>query len=141
MVTQARTAERKARELNRSRAKEMRRVPSITEKEFWNEVRDRKLGGYKFRRQYLIGPFIADYVCVEKKVIVELDGVVHKDRVGYDRARDEFMRDRGYRVIRLKNEDFLGQMWPMLEYIRRELDAAPSPQPSPPKKGEREDLM
>jgi very-short-patch-repair endonuclease len=124
--------ERKSRSLNRSRAREMRHAPAVTEKHFWNEVRDRKLDGHKFRRQYLIGPYIADYVCVEKKLIVELDGVLHQDRAGYDNARDEFLRRQGYRVIRFKNEDFADDMYGTLEYILRELGDTPSPRPSPP---------
>ncbi len=132
MVTQAQKTERKSRFLNRSRAREMRHAPAVTEKHFWNEVRDRKLGGFKFRRQYLIGPYIADYVCVEKKLIVELDGILHADRLGYDATRDAFLQSEGYRVIRFKNEDLLEDLSGALEYIRRELCAAPSPRPSPP---------
>ena len=113
----------------------MRHTPAVTEKHFWNEVRDRKLGGFKFRRQYLIGPYIADYVCVEKKLIVELDGVLHADHAEYDERRDAFLEREGYRVIRFKNEDLLHDMSGTLEYIRRELCAAPSPRPSPPLRG------
>lgn len=57
----------------------MRRSPVVNEKSFWLEVRDRKLGGFKFRRQVPIGPYIADFVCVEKMVIVELDGPLHNE--------------------------------------------------------------
>ena len=135
MVTQTQTSQRKTRALNRSRAREMRRTPAVTEKHFWNEVRDRKLSGFKFRRQYLIGPYIADYVCVERRLIVELDGVLHNDRLAYDTARDAFLKREGYRVIRFKNEDLLDDLSGALEYIRRELCATPSPQPSPPLRG------
>jgi very-short-patch-repair endonuclease len=134
MVRPDTIVERKLRTLNRSRAREMRHAPATTEKLFWNEVRDRKLGGFKFRRQVLIGPYIADYVCVEKKLIVELDGKLHEERGGYDAARDAYLRKRGYRVIRFRNEDFGDDMFGTLEYIRRELESAPSPRPSPPLK-------
>jgi very-short-patch-repair endonuclease len=132
MVRPDTNVERKSRSLNRSRAREMRHTPAVTEKHFWNEVRDRKLGGFKFRRQFLIGPYIADYVCVEKKLIVELDGVLHAHRAEYDRRRDEFLERQGYRVIRFRNDDFLHDMYGTLEYIRRELCTTPSPRPSPP---------
>jgi very-short-patch-repair endonuclease len=135
MVRPDTTVERKSRALNRSRAREMRHTPAVTEKIFWNEVRDRKLDGFKFRRQVLIGPYIADYVCAEKKLIVELDGVLHDKRRGYDARRDAFLEQKGYRVIRFKNEDLLDDMSGTLEYIRRELCAAPSPRPSPPLRG------
>jgi 5-methyltetrahydrofolate--homocysteine methyltransferase len=110
----------------------MRHAPAATEKIFWNEVRDRKLGGFKFKRQNLIGPYIVDYICLEKKLIVELDGVLHAGRIEYDERRDAFLEREGYRVIRFKNEDLLDDMYGTLEYIRGELCAAPSPRPSPP---------
>ncbi|HSC19731.1 MAG TPA: DUF559 domain-containing protein [Rhizomicrobium sp.] len=60
-------ATRKARATNRSRAREMRHSSVSLEKLYWARLRDRRLGGYKFRRQYLIGPYIADFVCIERK--------------------------------------------------------------------------
>lgn len=115
----------------------MRRAPVNTEKVFWNEVRDRKLDGHKFRRQYLIGPFIVDFVRVEKRLIVELDGVLHANRPSYDKERDEFLEGEGYRVMRFRNEEFLDDVAAAMTIIRRELDA-PSPLPSPPEGGEGE---
>jgi very-short-patch-repair endonuclease len=109
----------------------MRRKPVVTEKLFWSEVRDRKLGGFKFKRQYLIGPYIADFVCVEKKLIVELDGKLHDERVGYDDARDTFLERQGFRVMRFKNDEFLKDVGIVLATIRHELES-PSPRPSPP---------
>ena len=123
--------------VNRSRAREMRRAPVNTERVFWNEVRDRKLGGHKFRRQYLIEPYIVDFVCVEKRLIVELDGVLHANRSNYDEERDEFLEGEGCRVMRFRNEDFLDDVALAMTTIRRELDA-PSPLPSPPEGGEEE---
>jgi 5-methyltetrahydrofolate--homocysteine methyltransferase len=127
--------ERKSRSLNRSRAREMRHAPAATEKLFWNEVRDRRLGGFKFRRQYLVGPYIVDFVCAEKKLIVELDGVLHAERAEYDQKRDTFLESEGYQIIRFRNEILLDDMCGSLEYLRRELGAPPSPRPSPPLRG------
>jgi very-short-patch-repair endonuclease len=112
----------------------MRHAPVNTEKVFWNEVRDRKLGGHKFRRQYLIGPYIADFVCVEKKLIVELDGIVHANRPNYDKERDEILESQGYRVMRFRNEEFLDDVALAMTTIRHVLDT-PSPRPSPPRSG------
>jgi len=72
--------ERAKHATNRSRAKSMRHDPVYVERFFWTHIRDRKLGGWKFKRQVLIGPYIADYVCAQKKVVVELDGGVHRLR-------------------------------------------------------------
>ncbi len=65
---------RDALSANRNRAKAMRHEPVLTEKLFWSIARNRQLDGFKFKRQVLIGPYIADFVCAECKLIVELDG-------------------------------------------------------------------
>ncbi|HEX3810013.1 MAG TPA: DUF559 domain-containing protein [Rhizomicrobium sp.] len=133
MVTPTQTAKRKSLALNRTRAREMRAKPVATEKLFWSELRDRKLGGFKFKRQYLIGPYIADYVCLEKNLIVELDGPLHAQRKHYDEARDAFLREQDYRVLRFSNkeatDDFAGTLATILLAL-----STPSPRPSPPLK-------
>ena len=77
MVATSTVAERKSRARNRRRAREMRRAPSAIENEFWLQVRDRKLDGFKFKRQVLIGPFITDFACMEEKLVVEPDSPLH----------------------------------------------------------------
>jgi len=69
MVTKQRTSERKQQATNRERARRMRHEPVTAEKLFWRYIRDRRLGGFKFKRQHLIGRYIVDYVCLEKKEI------------------------------------------------------------------------
>jgi very-short-patch-repair endonuclease len=133
MVSSRRNVERRSQALNRSRAREMRREPVATEELFWAEVRNRKLGGYKFKRQFLIDPYIVDFVCLERRLIVELDGALHKDRTVYDAARDTFLRGEDYRVLRFPNEEVTGGIGTVLSTILHEL-GAPSPQPSPPQK-------
>ena len=83
----------------------MRHEPVTAEKLFWRSIRDRRLGGFKFKRQYLIGRYIVDYVCLEKKLIVELDGSPHENRVEYDMARDRFLESQNYRVLRFENHE------------------------------------
>lgn len=106
----------------------MRAKPVAMEKLFWSKVRDRQLGGYKFRRQVPIGPYIADFVCAERKVIVELDGPLHADRAGYDKARDQLLERQGYRVLRFSNdytaEDLGTLLLTVLDTLER---VAPSP--------------
>ncbi len=134
MVTARRKSERKLQAVNRSRARQMRHEPVSTEDLFWSEVRNRKLGGFKFKRQYLIDPYIADFVCLERKLIIELDGKLHEGREGYDAARDAYLRQQGYDVFRLKNEDVAKNFGIVLATVLREL-TAPSPRPSPPLRG------
>jgi len=106
----------------------MRRQPSAIENEFWQQVRDRKLGGFKFRRQVLIGPYIADFVCAEKKVVVELDGPLHD--AAYDARRHAYMRAQGYEILRIKNDDAGWDFAAVLVTVREAL-RAPSPNPLP----------
>jgi very-short-patch-repair endonuclease len=104
----------------------MRHAPVATEKLFWSMIRDRKLEGFKFKRQFLIDPYIVDYICLEKKLIVELDGDLHGERIGYDEARDAFLRGKGYRVLRFMNGEVSEDLGRVLETILQALKA-PSP--------------
>jgi very-short-patch-repair endonuclease len=134
MVTLTQKRKRKSRALNRTRAKIMRHDSVSTEDLFWSEVRNRKLGGFKFKRQYLIAPYIVDFVCLEKHFIVELDGKLHEGREAYDAARDAFLSRQGYDIYRIRNEEFAGNLPTILTTILHEL-TAPSPRPSPPLRG------
>jgi len=74
----------------------------------WNYLKARQMVGLKFRRQYPIGPFIVDFVCLSNKVVIELDGPIHKGREEYDRKRDQWLQSQGYHVIRITNEELQG---------------------------------
>jgi very-short-patch-repair endonuclease len=76
----------------------LRRRPSAGERWLWEILRDRRLGGLKFRRQAPIGPYVADFICYEHSLIVEVDGPLH-DAVS-DAVRDEWLTAKGYRVLR-----------------------------------------
>jgi very-short-patch-repair endonuclease len=89
------------------RARELRQRQTKAESLLWDVVRAKRLCGLKFRRQYAIGPFFADFVCVARKVIVELDGGYHDYQYADDVARQRFLEDQGWSVIRVSNEDVL----------------------------------
>lgn len=132
MVTQAKKAQRNAQSFNRKRAKRMRHEPVATEELFWSCVRNRKLGGFKFKRQVLIGPYIADFVCLEMRVVVELDGALHENRKDYDAERDRYLTNAGFKVMRLRNEDLAGALAATMKFVEHTLaTAAPSPRPLP----------
>ncbi len=92
-------------------------------------LRGRRLGGFKFRRQYAIGSYVADFVCVERRLIVELDGGQHADAdiIAYDAARTLWLERNGYRVLRLWNTEFLSNVNDATEAIWIALQAPPSP--------------
>ncbi|MBN2041823.1 MAG: DUF559 domain-containing protein [Spirochaetes bacterium] len=83
------------------------------EKILWQKLRSRKLNGYKFKRQYSIGPYVVDFYCSSIKLAIEIDGGVHDTGTAkdYDKNRDEFIKSLGINTIRFSNED-----------IRRNLD-------------------
>ena len=107
------------------RARRLRREQTVAERRLWRQLRDRQLLGEKFRRQHPIAPYIVDFVCLSRKLIVELDGGQHAERrKAYDKNRDDYLRRKGFRVLRFWNNDVLGNLDGVLGRIRRELEAA-----------------
>ena len=112
------------------------------ERKLWFAVRDRRLSGFKFVRQEAIGPFIVDFACRDKRLVVEVDGGQHADRAE-DAARDAFLAGEGYRVLRFWNNDVLSNRDGVLTVILGALQQSqctglPLTPPSPRKSGERE---
>ncbi|HEU5281833.1 MAG TPA: DUF559 domain-containing protein [Gammaproteobacteria bacterium] len=91
-----------------ARAKSMRRNAVLAEKVMWEVLHNRKCHRYKFRRQYVIGHYIADFVCLAKKFIIEVDGESHQARKAYDARRTQYLNSLGYRVFRITNAKLLG---------------------------------
>ncbi len=121
MVTRTKKAERMAQMPKRTQARSMRHDSQYCEQILWNELRDRKLNGLKFKRQHLIDRYIVDFVCVEKKLIVELDGGIHKLKQRSDAIRDAALQMLGYRVLRLANEELMRDLSTVLLTIREAL--------------------
>ncbi len=88
-----------------SRARTLRRDATSAERMLWAQLRDRRLEGFKFRRQRPIGPYVADFVCLEHKLVIELDGAPHELTVEQDEMRDARLRAAGYRDLRFRNDD------------------------------------
>jgi very-short-patch-repair endonuclease len=84
----------------------MRGEPTDAEAKLWHEIRDRRLDRIKFRRQVPIGSYIVDFVCLEARLVVELDGGQHSES-SYDEMRDAELKARGFRVIRFWNDEIL----------------------------------
>jgi len=105
----------------------------------WKHLRNRRLDGWKFRRQHPIGKFIVDFVCLEKKLIVEVDGGQHAQNLESDAKRTEYLRQKGYRILRFWNNEVLQETEPVLNSILLALsEDAPLTPTLSPKTGERE---
>ena len=115
-------------------AKQLRQEMTDAEQRVWYHLRAHRFFGLKFRRQKPLGKFIVDFVCMERKLVVELDGGQHAEREGYDNARSQWLLAQGYKVLRFWNDDVLRDTEVVLEAIRQavvsESDAR-SPGPSP----------
>ena len=83
-----------------NKARTLRKDQTDVEQLLWKYLRNRQLYKYKFRRQFPIEPYVADFACLELKLIIELDGGQHANRINYDDQRSLFLEQRGFKVIR-----------------------------------------
>ena len=114
-----------------TRARQLRRNQTEVERQLWQLLRDRRLEGFKFRRQYPIGPYFADFACVAARLVVELDGGQHVDQARYDQIRTRYLAASGYRVIRFWNHEVLGARDAVLDEILRVLGEEKTPSSAP----------
>lgn len=112
-----------SREHLRCHAKNLRRTMPDAESRLWQHLRAARLGGYKFRRQQAIGPYIADFVCTRPRLIIEADGGQHGEQQAYDAARDRYLQAKGFHVLRFWNHDILQQTEAVLTEILNTLEA------------------
>lgn len=102
------------------KAKQMRQNPTPAEKMVWEVVRNH-YAGYHIRRQHVIGKFIVDFVCLEKKLVIEVDGDIHDYQKEEDKARTAFLNEQGFEVIRFRNEDVLTDIDDVVEKLEKKL--------------------
>ncbi len=112
-------------------ARNLRRNPTEAEKRLWNELRYWQMDGNKFRRQQPIGKYIVDFVCLEKKLVIEIDGGQHADQVAYDSERVRWLRNRGFSILRFWNNDVLRNCDSVKDEILIALKSTPFLSPSP----------
>jgi len=105
-------------------AKEMKLKPTPAEDEFWQNVRNSKLG-VKFRRQHLIEQFIVDFYCHSLKLVVEIDGEIYQEQKEYDELRTEFLESLGLSVIRFTNEEVLENIYQVLGKLKEIINQSP----------------
>jgi very-short-patch-repair endonuclease len=103
-----------------NKARELRKSMTPAEKILWKYLKNNKLGGFKFRRQHPLDIFIADFYCHQKKLIIELDGGVHDtaERMEYDDNRTFELEEKGFRVLRFRNEEIITNIEYVLSKIK-----------------------
>ena len=120
-------------------ARQQRSDPSVEERRLWDRLRNRHLNGAKFRRQGRIGPYIVDFVCLEAKLIVEIDGGVHDlpGRREKDAIRQRWLEREGYQVLRFSTLDSHHDIDCVIRSIAEALSAPVPSHPAPVPQGER----
>ncbi|MGQ0529007.1 MAG: endonuclease domain-containing protein [Panacagrimonas sp.] len=104
---------------------ELRRVATDTERYLWRHLRDRQIVGFTFRSQVPLGPYVADFACLEKRLIVELDGGQHGEHKEYDEVRDAWLKASGFTVLRFWNDQVFKETGAVLEVIANNLRPHP----------------
>jgi very-short-patch-repair endonuclease len=105
------------------RARELRKSMTRAEVFLWERLKNRRLGGWKFRRQHPLGEYVVGFVCLKARLVVELDGCCHDFRDARDWRRTQWLRTQGYRVLRLANEEVFSDEPAALRRIRVALEA------------------
>ncbi len=126
-------------------ARKLRKNMTDAERRLWSRLRGEQFGGFKFRRQAPIGSFIVDFVCFERKVVIELDGGQHRLVSEQDEARTDWLNSQGFRVLRYWNHEVFEDLDSILEATWLALKTAPgeevshweTPHPNPPPQGGR----
>ncbi|MGH8172759.1 MAG: endonuclease domain-containing protein [Rhodanobacteraceae bacterium] len=124
-----------------SNARDLRKNSTDAERRLWSQLRNRHLAGYRFRRQAPLGRYVVDFVCLRARLVVELDGSQHGERLLQDFERTQHLARIGFRVMRFWNDEVLLQTEGVLEVILDALRRA-CPHPNPlPQAGEGEGLQ
>jgi len=121
-----------------SRARQLRKNPTDAERRLWARLRYRQVDGFRFRRQVPIGPFIADFACLERRLLIEVDGGQHAVDPASDAERTRWLESRGYCILRFWNHDVLRNTEGVLGTISLALSGPHTPHPNPPPQGGRE---
>ena len=118
-------------------ARQLRKAQTDAERRLWRLLRSRSVAGCKFRRQHPVGPYVCDFVCIERQLVIEVDGAQHAVQIEEDEARSAYLESKGYTVVRFWNHEVLTQTEAVLERIY-DLISSDSPHPVPLPEGARE---
>jgi very-short-patch-repair endonuclease len=116
---------RRVKEKTTSHARSLRGNMTEVERILWHALRERRIDGHRFRRRHPIGRYIADFACLDKKCVIELDGGQHQDQVSYDERRPLFLQEQGWQVLRFWNNDVLNNLEAVLSRVHVTLAVLP----------------
>ena len=110
-----------------NKAKTLRSQQTEAEQRLWYHLRAHRFLGLKFKRQKPMGRYIVDFVCLEQRLIIEIDGGQHAEQLDHDQRRDAWLRSQGYTVLRFWNDEVMQHLDEVLEQIRCTLTLSPNP--------------
>jgi very-short-patch-repair endonuclease len=113
-----------------STAKRLRRTQTNADRILWFRLRDRRLAGLKFKRQFPINRFVVDFFCADAKLVIELDGGQHSQRVAIDEKRTEILESMGYLALRFWNNDVMRNIEGVMEDILSPIRTPDPPHPT-----------
>ena len=121
---------------SRAATKSLRRRLTDAETILWAKLRRRDYPGLRFRRQHLIGPYVADFACISLRLVIELDGATHatEAEIKHDRLRKSYLEKRGWRVLRIANENTYRNLNDILQATSEFPPPPPPPMTAPPPK-------
>lgn len=104
------------------KARKLRKNMTDAEQKLWSHLRHKQVGGYKFRRQFPLDSYVVDFICLEKKLIIEIDGGQHNNESEYENKRTEFLESQGYTILRFWNNDVLKNIYGVVKVVSKELE-------------------
>jgi very-short-patch-repair endonuclease len=113
--------------MSKAKARELRKNMTDAERVLWKHIRLKQLGGYKFRRQQPLGQYVVDFMCFEKRLIVEVDGGQHSEQISYDSKRSQWLKNQGYRLLRFWDNEVLKNTEAVVEVIMKTLEGEGNP--------------
>ena len=106
----------------KQRSRDLRKNLTDAEQMLWQKLRNKQINAHKFRRQFVLGNYIVDFICLGKRLIIEVDGGQHMDNVNYDLQRDEWLKNQNFKVLRFWNNQVLNEIDSVLEVIVKNLE-------------------
>lgn len=110
----------------KQRARELRENSTDAERLLWHTLRAGRLGGFKFRRQHQVGRYLVDFICIERELVVEVDGDHHVERAAYDEDRERWLEGQNLRILRFSNREVLTQLRGVEQAIWQALTLSPT---------------
>lgn len=108
--------------LLKERSRDLRKNLTDAEQKLWQKLRNKQINDHKFRRQFVLGNYIVDFICLDKRLIIEVDGGQHMDNVDYDSQRDKWLKSQNFKVLRFWNNQVLNEIDSVLEVIVKNVE-------------------